>query len=117
MPHPNSQVAIVPNGRWPVLRAWFLTQGFEIGEGAPLGPSASGPITHRAFHSWMTDALISAADADAPRPWQVDVAADGDGQSNKQLRYSSLRGTLTPVGDTGSPGATLATARLSSPAT
>jgi hypothetical protein len=26
--HPNSQIVIVPDARWPVVRAWYLTQGF-----------------------------------------------------------------------------------------
>ena len=97
----NSQIVIVPDARWPVLRAWFLTQSFEIGDGVPLGASAAGPITHRAFHAWMTDALVAAANANAPRPWQVDVVLDDRGQSDKQGRWGTLRGGLVTVGTSG----------------
>jgi hypothetical protein len=93
----NSQIVIVPDARWAALRAWYLTQGFEIGDGVPLGPNSGGPITHRAFHSWMADALVAAAEAAAPPQRQNDVANDLNSQSNKQARWTALRGSLTPV--------------------
>jgi hypothetical protein len=92
-----SQIVIVPDNRWATLRAWYLTQGFEIGEGVPLGPNGAEPVTHRAFHSWMTPELVAAAEANAPRPWQNDVVDDTNGQSNKTARYGALRGTLAPI--------------------
>lgn len=93
----NSQIVIVPEARWSVLRAWYLTQGFEIGDGVPLSVSGNAPATHRAFHSWMTSVLINAAEASAPRPWQNDVADDANGQSSKVSRYNGLRGALQPI--------------------
>ena len=93
----NSQIVIVPDARWAALRAWYLTQGFEIGDGLPLGPDVAGPTTHRAFHSWMTDDLVAAANANAPRPWQSDVVDDRV-TTNKQVRFASLRGVLVVVG-------------------
>lgn len=93
----NSQIVIVPADSWHILREWFLKQDFEIGEGIPLGLTILGPVTHRLFHSWMVDSLIVKANIEGPKPWQNDTIVDIGVQSNKQDRYTFIKGSLVAV--------------------
>lgn len=55
MTYRHSVSAVVPAADWDNLRAMFLKNNYDIGQGVPI-PDEKAP-THRAFHAWLNDDL------------------------------------------------------------
>ena len=52
---PHSAVVIAPQARWDQVRTFWLSQGYELGDGVPLSASGNDPATHRGAHMWLTE--------------------------------------------------------------
>lgn len=50
----HSGVVVAPQTEWNELRAFFGSQGFELGDGQPASADGSEPATHLYAHMWLT---------------------------------------------------------------